>query len=107
MKTPDIDEIERECHKTMENTPVRDMYEDECFDSSHTDACYNNARTDEEDRQCIHDTYLANHSAAKKRCHDIQFWKSLLMTCARDPSRANGLYTLEGMVQLTPIYQIK
>jgi hypothetical protein len=51
---------------------------------------------------CILD--MAEEARLRKRRLDMLF---LLMDCARDPRKANGLKTLEGMAQERCIYELE
>jgi hypothetical protein len=80
-------------------TDVEIEYGNGCMGFSHSTKC---PASFEHDSPCILD--MAEEARMRKRRVDMLF---LLKDCARDPRKANGLRTLDGMAQQSCIYELE
>lgn len=103
MEPVKLESVLEECEETIARRPVGpDIDFDEvCSDGYyHTDECLN--RMHYWSQPCI----MVGVEKAEQRRNRLLFL-SLLKDCARDPARANGLYTLEGLAQESCIYNVR
>jgi hypothetical protein len=94
--------VREEADRTIASVPNefdREYDDNGCMGFSHSTKC--RASFDDES-SCILDMAEAAH--LRKRKLDMLF---LLKNCVRDPRKANGLRTLEGMAQESCIYDLE
>lgn len=103
MNPVEPDNVSEQCEKIIAIHPTGPYLDinDACLDDySHSRQCL--IGMEEWSQQCIR----VNAEKAEQRRKGLLFL-SHLKDCARDPTRANGLRTLEGLAQESCIYDIK
>lgn len=98
-----LESVLEECEKTIARHPVGPYVDvDEvCLDEyHHSEECLN--RMEVWSQPCI----MEDAEKAGQRRNRLLFL-SLLKDCARDPARASGLYTLDGLAQESCIYNVR
>ncbi|EWY79565.1 hypothetical protein FOYG_17311 [Fusarium oxysporum NRRL 32931] len=103
MNPIDLKNVSEECERIIARHPTDPYFDlnDICLnDSQHSEQCLIGMQ--EWSQPCI----KVEAEEAEQRRKRLLFLPHL-KECARDPARANGLYTLEGLAQESCIYDIK
>jgi hypothetical protein len=99
-----LDSVVEECEKIIERHPTGpyiDINDDVCLhDYHHSNECL--IAMEHYSEPCIR----VEAEKAEQRRKRLLFL-SLLKDCAREPAKANGLHTLEGLAQETCIYDTR